>query len=432
MNYSTPNDQLNFVVKDKTYQYGISKQTVPSYITENIRHPLWFWQKEALEMFLTNELIRTYEKNNEPNHLMFNMATGTGKTLLMGALILYYYKKGYQHFIFFVNQNNIVDKTENNFINKQHTKYLFRQNIVIENKTINIRKVETFDDTDDIQIKITSIHKLHNAVYLAKENSITLEDLQKKDLVMIGDEAHHLNASTIRNSQMEMDLPLELKENASEKDIEKSWENTVRNKILRKGKNKQDTKNRNVLLEFTATIPKNADVIEKYRTKTIYKFELVDFLNAGYTKEINLVSTSLNKKKKILLALLFNWYRNQIALKNNIANFKPVILFRSKLIEESKRDYKYFLELISDLTQTDFGFLKNVESSIKADQTNSSKIYEQGKSRIKQMLGFIKAEKVNIAEIVSYMRDEFVERNCIITNSKDNKATTKEKTTEEQ
>ena len=432
MNYSTPNDQLNFVVKEKTYQYGISKQTVPSYITENIRHPLWFWQKEALEMFLTNELIRTYEKNNEPNHLMFNMATGTGKTLLMGALILYYYKKGYQHFIFFVNQNNIVDKTENNFINKQHTKYLFRQNIVIENKTINIRKVETFDDTDDIQIKITSIHKLHNAIYLTKENSVTLEDLQKKDLVMIGDEAHHLNASTIRNSQMEMDLPLELKENASEKDIEKSWENTVRNKILRKGKNKQDTKNRNVLLEFTATIPKNADVIEKYRTKTIYKFELVDFLNAGYTKEINLVSTSLNKKKKILLALLFNWYRNQIALKNNIANFKPVILFRSKLIEESKRDYKYFLELISDLTQTDFGFLKNVESSIKADQTNSSKIYEQGKSRIKQMLGFIKAEKVNIAEIVSYMRDEFVERNCIITNSKDNKATTKEKTTEEQ
>lgn len=33
---------------------------------------------------------------------------------------------------------------------------------------------------------------------------------------------------------------------------------------------------------------------------------------------------------------------------------------------------------------------------------------------------------------MNYIKDEFAERNCIITNSKDNKATTKEKTTEEQ
>lgn len=412
----------------------ISKIKLPEYITSNLKHDFWYWQTEALQHFLAfDDPEYEYEKPaNEPTHLMFNMATGTGKTMMMAALILYYYKKGYRHFIFFVNQNNIVDKTENNFINKLHTKYEFRQNIVIEDKAINIRKVETFDDTDDIQIKFTSIHKLHNAVYLAKENSVTLDELQKRDLVMIGDEAHHLNASTMRNGQVEMDLPLELKENASEKDVEKSWENTVLNKILRKGKKTQDGENRSVLLEFTATIPKNADVIEKYRMKTVYKFELVDFLNAGYTKEINLVSTSLNKKEKILLALLFNWYRHQIALKNNIANFKPVMLFRSKLIEESKKDYGYFSALIADLNTSDFAFLRNVENSIKEDQASLFKVYEQGKSRVKQMLGFIKTEKINIRDIVNYIKDEFAERNCIITNSKDNKATTKEKTTEEQ
>jgi type III restriction enzyme len=411
----------------------IFKIELPKYITSNLKHDFWYWQKEAMQYFTAfDDPEYEFEKTaNEPTHLMFNMATGTGKTMLMAALILYYYKKGYQHFIFFVNQNNIVDKTENNFTNKLHTKYEFRQNIVIEDKTINIRKVEVFDDTDDIQIKFTSIHKLHNAVYLAKENSVTLEDLQKRDLVMIGDEAHHLNASTMRNGQAEMDLPLELKENASEKDIEKSWENTVLNKILRRGENKQDSENKNVLLEFTATIPKNAEVKEKYRTKIIYKFELVDFLNAGYTKEINLVSTSLNKKEKVLLALLFNWYRHQIALRNNIPNFKPVILFRSKLIEESKKDYEEFVFLISDLKTADFDFLKNVENSIKEDQSSFS-VYEQGKSRVKQMLVFIKNEKVNIREIVNYIKDEFAEKNCIITNSKDNKATTKEKTTEEQ
>jgi len=432
MNYPTDQPFLYSVVREKAYEYGVIKPKLPSYILENLKYTLWTWQEKALELFLTNEELRNKESSVEPNHLMFNMATGTGKTMLMAALILYYYKKSYRHFIFFVNQNNIVDKTENNFINKNHTKYLFRQNIVIDDKIINIRKVETFDDTGDIQIKFTSIHKLHNVVYLAKENSVTLEDLQKKDLVMIGDEAHHLNASTIRNGQIEMDLPLELKENASEKDIEKSWENTVINKILLKGKDKQNRENKNVLLEFTATIPKNKDVIEKYRTKTIYKFELVDFLKAGYTKEINLVSTSLIKKDKILLALLFNWYRHQIALRNNISNFKPVMLFRSKLIEESKKDYEEFLSLITELKPADFDFLKNIERNIKQDQSSLFKVYEQGKSRVKQMLLYIKDEKIGIREIVDYIKDEFSERNCIITNSKDNKATTKEKTTEEQ
>ncbi|MFH1956985.1 MAG: DEAD/DEAH box helicase family protein [bacterium] len=425
---------LQQLVESEIGRKTISKIEIPEFISSNLKHDFWYWQKEALQYFVAFDALEyEYEKPlNEPTHLMFNMATGTGKTLLMAALIIYYYKKGYRYFIFFVNQNNIVDKTENNFINKNHTKYLFHQNIVIDDKTINIRKVETFDNANDIQIKFTSIHKLHNVVYLAKENAVTLEDLQKRDLVMIGDEAHHFNASTMRNGQTEMDLPTELKGNASEKDVEKSWENTVLNKILRKGKNKQDVENRNVLLEFTATIPRNADVIEKYRTKTIYKFELVDFLNAGYTKEINLVSTSLKKKEKILLALLFNWYRHQIALKNNIANFKPVILFRSKFIKESKKDYEEFLSVVDNLKPADFYFLKNIENSIKQEQSSAFKVYEQGKSRVRQMLQFIKYKKINSREIVNYIKDEFTERNCIITNSKDNKATTKEKTTEYQ
>lgn len=425
---------LQELIETEIGRKTISKIELPEYLTSNLKHDFWYWQVEALQHFIAfDDPEYEYEKTtNEPTHLLFNMATGTGKTMLMASLILYYYKKGYRHFIFFVNQNNIVDKTENNFINKTHTKYEFHQNIVIDDKTINIRKVDTFDETDDIQIKFTSIHKLHNDVYLARENSVTLEDLQKRDLVMIGDEAHHLNASTIRNGQTELDLPLELKENSSEKDIEKSWENTVLNKILRKGSTKQDSENKNVLLEFTATIPQNADVIEKYRTKTIYKFELVDFLNAGYTKEINLISTSLNKKEKILLALLFNWYRHQIALRNNIPNFKPVILFRSKLIEDSKNDFKEFKHIISDLQPSDFNFISNIESSIKEDQPSLPKVYDQGRSRIKQMIEFIRRENIEIRNITNYIKDEFNERNCIITNSKDNKATTKEKTTEEQ
>ena len=41
---------------------------------------------------------------------MFNMATGSGKTFLMGALILYYYKKGYKNFIFLFTEIILLTK----------------------------------------------------------------------------------------------------------------------------------------------------------------------------------------------------------------------------------------------------------------------------------------------------------------------------------
>ncbi|MDO8657494.1 MAG: DEAD/DEAH box helicase family protein [Candidatus Levybacteria bacterium] len=416
-------------LKEKAFDYGISKSQVPDFIVDNLKYPLFDWQKRAIENFLTYEEIRNTEGSVAPLHLMFNMATGTGKTLVMAAMILYFYKKGHRNFIFFVNQNNIVDKTENNFVNKSHSKYQFKQNIVIENKTLQIKKVETFSKkSDDIQIKFTSIHKLHNAVYSAKENAVFLEELQKQDLIMLGDEAHHFNATTKKNKQNKMELESELPENASQDDIERSWENTVIKKILNKGKEKQDTRNNNALLEFTATIPKDQSVDDKYRNKTIYKFTLESFLDAGYTKEINLVSSTLNKKERILSVLLLNWYRHSIALKNNIPNFKPVILFRSKTIEDSRKDFSEFLELVNKLKPQDFNFIKSIDEKF----FEGKNLFEKGQSRILAMTKFVKDEKIKFSEIIDWVQYSFTERNCIITNSKDNKAKTKESTTEDQ
>ena len=412
---------------------NLARIEIPAYITDNIKYDLFDWQKSALHNFLAyenpdNGLVKD---GNAPTHLLFNMATGTGKTLLMAALILYYYKKGNRHFIFFVNQNNIVGKTEENLMNPSHNKYLFKQNIVVDNKTIRIKKVETFSDkTDDIQILFTSIHKLHNSVYAVKENCVYLEDLQKKNIVMLGDEAHHLNADTKKKKgeQEELELATELSEKASEIDLEKSWENTVINKILYKGKYPNAGNNKNVLLEFTATVPKDKSVEEKYVDKTIFRFDLKDFLKAGYTKEINLVSSKFNKKQRIIQALLFNWYRYRIALNNGLQNFKPVILFRSKLIEDSKNDFEEFKELINNLSVKDFDFLK----AIKDEKTEEgAEIYQKGKSRIIDIKHFLSENKIEWSEVINYSQYNFSERNCIITNSKSGTKTI-EKTTGEQ
>ena len=55
---------------------------------------------------------RILEKKDVPIHLLFNLATGAGKTLLMACNILYLFEQGYRNFIFFVNQIQIVEKTK--------------------------------------------------------------------------------------------------------------------------------------------------------------------------------------------------------------------------------------------------------------------------------------------------------------------------------
>ncbi len=403
---------------------------IPHYISENLKYTFFDWQREAFENFLV------YQEDHKkyPTHLMFNMATGTGKTLLMAATILYYYKQGYRHFLFFVNQNNIVDKTENNFIDNTHTKYLFKEKIVIDDNTINIKKIDAFSDNPQgIEIKFTSIQKLYNDIHLQRENQTSLDDLNSKNIVMLADEAHHLNAVTKTNSEMEFDFAKEITNRTSSKDTErKGWEHTVIELILNKNHSRQTNSerkiNKNVLLEFTATIPENQKVNQKYHDKIIYKFGLKEFLQAGYTKQVNLISSSFTKKERVLQALLFQWYRHKIALKYNISNFKPVILFRSKTIKESKRDHNEFLILIDQLSLDDYEYIKTVSKKMK--KVKEPSIFEMGKQRLDQVLDFIEKGKVSFGEIVNWIKQNFQDKNVIITNSRTNRTKT-EKTDEE-
>jgi type III restriction enzyme len=416
-------DKLN-TEKNAIRKYAPDVIAVPKYVSDNLRYEFFDWQREAFE----NLLLCEKDHKEYPTHLMFNMATGTGKTLLMAGAILHYYKQGYRKFIFFVNQNNIVDKTENNFIDTTHSKYVFKEKIIMDGKTVEIKKVNTFsNNADSIEIKFTTVQKLYNDIHIERENQVFLEDLKKKDIVMLADEGHHLNADTKKIGQIEIDLKKELRESTNPLEIEKKgWEHTVIELLLnRNGKNEE---NKNVLLEFTATIPENQKVIDKYASKTVYKFDLKQFLSAGYTKEINLLSSTLEKKDRILQVLVFNWYRHTIALKNGISNFKPVILFRSKTIEESKADFAEFLKMVQNLKADDFDFFKNIENKF----NEGEEVYEQGKSRVLDVIAFMKKEGVKKTEIIEFIKYHFSERNCIITNSKMNVAKKEEKTDADQ
>lgn len=408
---------------------------MPEFTSKNLKYDFFEWQKSALENFLifdrTSELDDFPDLKNKPTHLLFNMATGAGKTMMMAALILYYFEKGYRHFLFFVNQNNIVDKTENNFIDPTHAKFLFTEKILQGDTVIPIRKVETFSPhSDGIEIKFTSIQKLYNDIHTERENQTTLADLHDLNLVMLGDEAHHLNAQTKGKKQGELDLEKEMNDRTSHAEIErKGWEHMVLELLL----NKNGNPGQNVLLEFTATPPekadvqqKYADVQQKYADKIITKFGLKEFLQKGYTKEINLVSSTLSKKERVLHALLFAWYRHQIALKYGIANFKPVMLFRSKTVDESKADYLAFLNWVENVQADDFSFLKTFSMSLN-DSDNAN---EQGKTRTEQALKFMQENGFEFAHLANWIKQNYQKHNIIITNSETNKSKT-EKTDSE-
>ena len=88
---------------------------LPAYIPENLNpnFELRPYQKMAFENFITH-----YESRNcpKPTQVLFHMATGSGKTLIMAGLMLYLYKQGYRNFLFFVNLSNIVEKPKENFL----------------------------------------------------------------------------------------------------------------------------------------------------------------------------------------------------------------------------------------------------------------------------------------------------------------------------
>ena len=412
------------IFEDQTYgirNTGYSDQLtdIPKLITENLKYTPYYFQKEAIENFVfymdadenpvTKSKIR---EKNEPVHLMFNMATGSGKTLIMAANIVFLISKGYKKFLFITNQTNILNKTKENLTNSQHQKYLFKEKIIIDSKIINLKEVDKFSNTDSYEIRFTTIHKLHAELSPTniRENTNSQDELNKLNLVILADEAHHFNVeSSGKNSQKQTD------ENSKPEDIEVNWEATLINKVF--NKNFSELVNNNVLLEYTATVPNNENIENKYLDKTIYRFDLKKFMTAKLTKEINLVTLSLDRKQKIIYALSFNWYRHKLALKYNIPNFKPVILFRRKLVEESNDDFEYFFEVVENLELNDLSFF---ELDIPKN-SNSGSVHEQGLSRTQEIYNLLKTNKAK-NEFIQYVKNNFKrDINVVITNSKTNK-----------
>ncbi|MCB1144690.1 MAG: DEAD/DEAH box helicase family protein [Leptospiraceae bacterium] len=335
------------------------------------RYPLRYYQMEAiflLDYFMKADNSRKEKKalleksgNIEIPFMGYEMATGSGKTALMGACI-YYLNENHniKNFLIITPKSlDIYNKTIQNFSLKT-------KDTIWANDTLAKFNLITgddynrlfFDDSNKLNIFIFNIDKFgKNAVKTDKTwesssfrdkegNTISVREyLNQNDLVIITDEAHHAQA------------------HSGSSQIIKSFSPKL-------------------VLEFTATALENPKNDEKRAQKVIYKYDIQSFLNDGYGKVIRAVALDNQEKKvskkerkgipdsekwKLITLFLFHFLKKEgVPLCPKTKKLKPISLIKIK--DEQKYAeviYKYVTEEIyEDIENISFVLKKIQEEEI--------------------------------------------------------------------
>lgn len=375
-------------------EMGVSFPDVPEHLLSNIKEGFGErpYQQEAFKRFMF-----WWESNQRTqNRFLYHMATGSGKTLIMAGLILDLYKKGYSNFMFFVHLDNIVQKTKKNFIDPTDHKYLFAQNINIDGKQVRVREVDSFEaaNRDDINIMFSTIAGLHSKLRENKENSITFEDFEDKKLVLISDEAHHLNVDT-KSGQTDLEL-----------DDTPSWEGTA-DRIFKSNK-------ANVMLEFTATADLgNPAILEKYKDVLIFDYPLKQFREDGYSKEVMTLEFASNDKfDRALQAMVISQYRQKVFNNHNIG-IKPVVMFKANYVNEPKKENP--IAVVSEKFQEEFHHrLQNLTGADleRVKSGTDAKVMERA-------FAYFETEGVTLENLALELKRDFSDEKCICVNTND-------------
>lgn len=393
---------LNKILESEFGKRGIEATPVPDFITNNLnqRFQIRPYQERAFQYFF-NYWNEKFDGKPDKHQLLFRMATGSGKTLIMAGLILYLYEKGYRNFLFFVNSTNIIDKTRDNFFNDSSIKYLFNKNVAFGDKKVTIREVDNFQAGSDdcINICFSTIQGLHMRLTNPQENSLTFDDFQDKKIALISDEAHHINVETkagVKTGMFGDVTILNPKGVTADEALEiYSWESTV-NRIV-------NSNPQNILLEFTATVDFNNSLIaKKYAPRLVYDYPLKQFRIDSYSKDVKVLQADADLFDRSLQAILLSQYRRKIFEKNKQV-IKPVLLFKSKTIADSKAFQDEFIKGVQRLTAKKL-------SQIKANAKDEVLV---------KMFAFFDTQKITLENLASELKEDFSAEKTISVNSKE-------------
>lgn len=364
----------------------ISRLELPEYFDTSLSpsRKLRPYQEECFRYFLTYmNPENDFDGKQARPHLLFHMATGSGKTLIMAGAMLYLYEQGYRNFLFFVDSTNIVEKTKDNFLNAASSKYLFAPQIAINGNRVEIRNVDNFQGaaTDCINLCLCTIQGLHSDLNSEKENALTYDDFTDQPVVLISDEAHHMNAWTKRGSKTK-----------EEKQHIKNWEQTITNIF-----NKDNGALPNILLEFTATADlSDSAIAQKYEDKIIFDYQLKKFREDRYSKDVEVVETDLAPLDRALQAMILSQYKRKL-FANIRLNIKPVVLLKSKTIQDNKEIYTEFISAVSRL-----------------DINGVNRIRERAKDDLKAAFDYFDTHAISAENLILELKEEFAEERLLL------------------
>jgi len=327
------------------------RPAIPDYLRDGLNPALELrpYQVVALGDFMNYFAVTAPEGEplfrQAPAQTLLHMATGSGKTLIMAGIMLYLYEQGYRNFLFFVNSTNVLAKTRDNFLHPGSPKYLFNSVIRVNDEPVVLREVKNFAvaQNDGINICFSTIQGLHADLTIPGENRMTYEDFEASRVVLISDEAHHINTLTKQGLKR------------SEIEYERSWENTVA-RIA-------EAHPENVLLEFTATIDlANPAIAAKYDDKIVADYPLARYRGDGYSKEIRLLQADFPPLVRALQAVVLSQYRLKLFERRGLA-IKPVVMFKSRSIKENGVFFAAFGALMASLDEKILGRLAATTTS---------------------------------------------------------------------
>ncbi len=369
----------------------IENTELPEYFNTSLNPlmPLRPYQKEAFQYFI-NFMENDYDGKPLRPQLLFHMATGSGKTLIMAGAILYLYEKGYRNFLFFVPSTNVVGKTEDNLFNSGSSKYQFAQSINIGGKRVEIRRVDNFQgaDNDCINLCLTTIQALHSDLNTPKEGGVSYNDFSAKGLVLISDEAHHMNGAIKKGNVFQNELWDEDEFTPTD-----DWESTIMRIFNRESEDGMP----NIMLEFTATEDfTQPGIAEKYSDKVIFDYPLRRFRKDGYSKDIAVVQSDATPIDRAIQAMILSQYRRKLftAIRQNI---KPVVMFKSKTIKENKSFHDNFVQTVKSLTVAD---LQRIKKNAKED--------------ILDAFTYIEEKGISYENLLLELQEDFKEENMLL------------------
>ncbi len=369
----------------------ITKELIPDAVIDNLNpaFPMRDYQFRALSRF-EYYWEKRRQQGYKSTHLMFQLATGAGKTLLMAANILSLYSKGYRNFLFFVNSDNIIEKTKQNFLARGSSKYLFNDFIEIDGQRVYINHVSNFSEENptDINIIFKSIQELHSIFTTdAKENDLTIEDFKMDKIVLLSDESHHINAEIKKKPSTDEEIDLI------------TWGNIV-NQVY--GQHPE-----NVLLEYTATaeIERFPQLVNKYKDIMVFDYPLKKFRLDRFSKEVKVVQSDARDRERVFHALIVSQYRKRIAELYGIRNFKPVVLVKGKDKAHAKRLYESFEDWIVSL---DGNQIEEIINHVNKSEENNL---------LKKALSFFENQGISATHLAEELKVEFAMSHSLLTYS---------------